>query len=680
MSREMEYSKKKSIDIVQEHLTVSSSNNPTSLNNEDAAAVALVETIETNQESGTLTSSNDSFIEKDEKLNNLESEDQEVNIIHGDDHDIFEYQPHELESHLKSELSQVEPPVSSLTDESKITSEISDANEIEEVNDKSKDEQTKLDDLDDLVLGSTSKSGTSEVLSLEGVANTQERHSISAQDNDLTALNSSSYQYNYPGQDNQYNEQWVSNDVNYQYQEYDSNQIIGDTTTSSEQVDYKYQGNDSDQTTRDNVNYHYEPTTTEKEQSIGQYSNRVGVDNINQTNYQYDSSQVTVENPSVIYQNNYQHSESETNQSTAVDATIYHGYDMTVDATAEQEQSNYQYQAYETSQATIDNKDATHQANYQYTRYDTNQINNQASTDQTNYHYQGYETSQVDTHTGIDQSNNQYYQGYQPITTSPPQNSPPPVSPSPKGTSLISCPDPQCRGENRVTAKYCSDCGKPINNIMNSMTTSEVIGNTNIYNNLNAYSKQSLPYSHSQASYSVTSFTSYGNQLTSMNDTQYPVLDTHQLDQQQYYSSDDINDPLGRSKGCRPIVAFGFGGKIYTMFPRTVQRFTSTDHSTPITKSAPGAFTIRVLKDIIPVSDIEDFPGPLLMDNNRGGVKAKKKNVLKFLNDQIQVSENNISFFNDGEVEKKKFESILIVWNLFKIMFENEGALIGRLV
>ncbi|RIA82559.1 Sec23-binding domain of Sec16-domain-containing protein, partial [Glomus cerebriforme] len=137
------------------------------------------------------------------------------------------------------------------------------------------------------------------------------------------------------------------------------------------------------------------------------------------------------------------------------------------------------------------------------------------------------------------------------------------------------------------------------------------------------------------------------------------------------------NDPLGRAKGCRPIVAFGFGGKIYTMFPRTVQRFTSTDQSTPITKSAPDAFTIRVLKDIIPIPDIDNFPGPLLMDNNRGGIKAKKKNVLKYINDQIQASENDISSFNGGEVEKNNLETILIVWNLFKIMFENEGALVG---
>ncbi|CAG8719013.1 17313_t:CDS:2 [Funneliformis caledonium] len=28
--------------------------------------------------------------------------------------------------------------------------------------------------------------------------------------------------------------------------------------------------------------------------------------------------------------------------------------------------------------------------------------------------------------------------------------------------SIVSCPDPQCEGENKVTAKFCSDCGKPL--------------------------------------------------------------------------------------------------------------------------------------------------------------------------------------------------------------------------
>jgi hypothetical protein len=29
-------------------------------------------------------------------------------------------------------------------------------------------------------------------------------------------------------------------------------------------------------------------------------------------------------------------------------------------------------------------------------------------------------------------------------------------------SSIVSCPDPQCEGKNKDTAKFCSDCGKPL--------------------------------------------------------------------------------------------------------------------------------------------------------------------------------------------------------------------------
>ncbi|CAG8815251.1 19890_t:CDS:2, partial [Gigaspora rosea] len=161
------------------------------------------------------------------------------------------------------------------------------------------------------------------------------------------------------------------------------------------------------------------------------------------------------------------------------------------------------------------------------------------------------------------------------------------------------------------------------------------------------------------------------------------IVDTSKLYQdsvvQQQYGTDSlniVNDPLGRSKGC-PIVAFGFGGKVFTMFPRTVQRFTSTNQSIPITKYTPGAFIIRTLKDIIQSSDIEDFPGPLLMDNNRGGIKAKRKHVIKYLDDQIKATEDVLNSFVGEEVEKKELEASTIVLQLFKIMFEHDGVLTG---
>ncbi|CAG8490049.1 7141_t:CDS:2 [Funneliformis caledonium] len=659
---------------IQEHLTISSSSDLTSPINDNVAAVTLVETIETNKESSqyTVTSSKkenasriNSPAENDNDLNGLENEDQEVNITYGDDRDIFEYQPQELESHPKSELSQAEPPVS-LIDDSKIMSEVSAAGDTEEINDKPKDEPTKLDDLDDLVLGSASKPGN---LELEGLANTHEGHSIPSQNIDTTALNSS-YQYEYSGQYNYGYEHWGSNDENSRYQGYDPNLQTGDVTTGSEQVNYQYQGYDASQTSRG--------TTTETDLANYQYNeydtNQTAAEPITEKEqilYQsYDTSQAGFDNTVAT---NYQYPAYETNQSAAIETVAeadqsnyqYLGYNMgeiAVDGTDGQGQFNYPYQEHETGQATIDNNDETSQANYQYTSYDASQINHQATSQPT-----------VDNKVETEQSN--YYQGYQHVPSHPSQTSPPPMSPSPKGSILISCPYPQCGGENKSTAKFCSDCGKQINsNVMRSIIPavgiSEVM-TTEIYNNANAYSEQ----------YSASSFASYGN-----HDTQYlerdsgVSLDPLQSDYQQYYGTDDVNavnDPLGRTKGCRPIIAFGFGGKMFTMFPRTVQRFTSTDQSTPITKSAPGVFSVRVLKDIIPVSDITDFPGPLLMDNNRGGIKAKRKSVLKYLDDQIQVTETKLSSFNGEEIEKKELEMIIIVWNLFKIMFENDGMLIG---
>ncbi|CAI2177494.1 10668_t:CDS:2 [Funneliformis geosporum] len=656
-------------------LTISSSSDLTSSHTDNVAAVTLVETIETNQESSqyTVTSSekkNDSRsnspAEKDNELNGLENEDQEVNITYGDDRDIFEYQPQELENHPKSEISQVEKSVSSLIDESKIMSEVSAPGETEEINDKPNDEPTKLDDLDDLVLGSANKSGN---LELEG-GNIHEGHSIPSQNNDTTALNSS-YQYEYSGQYNYGYEQWGSNDENYQSQGYDPNHPSGDVT-HTEQLNYQYQGYDASQTTRDTTtetdlaNYQYngydsnqtaaEPPITEKEQTSYLYSS-------------YDTSQAGVDN---IVATNYQYPAYEANQSTAIETVAeadqsnyqYQGYNMgeiAVNGKDGQGQFNYPYQGHETGQVTIDNKDETSQANYQYTTYDASQVNHQT-------------TSQATVNNKVETDQSNYYQGYQHVNSHPSQTSPPPMSPSPKGSNLISCPYPQCGGENKSTAKFCSDCGMQINNnVMRSITPAISISevtNTEIYNN-DANSRQ----------YSASSFASYGN-----HDTQYlerdsgVVLDPLQSDYQQHYVTDDANaanDPLGRTKGCRPIIALGFGGKMFTMFPRTVQRFTSADQSTPITKYAPGVFTVRVLNDIIPVSDITDFPGPLLMDNNRGGVKAKRKSVLKYLNDQIQVTETKLNSFNGEEIEKRELEMIIIIWNLFKIMFENDGTLIG---
>ncbi|KAJ2095570.1 hypothetical protein GGI16_005161, partial [Coemansia sp. S142-1] len=53
-----------------------------------------------------------------------------------------------------------------------------------------------------------------------------------------------------------------------------------------------------------------------------------------------------------------------------------------------------------------------------------------------------------------------------------------------------------------------------------------------------------------------------------------------------------VHDPLGRLSACRPVVSFGFGGRLVTMFPRQVQRFNIYD-SGKASKVAAGVLQVR---------------------------------------------------------------------------------------
>src|SRR5438128_9960449 len=90
------------------------------------------------------------------------------------------------------------------------------------------------------------------------------------------------------------------------------------------------------------------------------------------------------------------------------------------------------------------------------------------------------------------------------------------------------------------------------------------------------------------------------------------------------------------------------------MFPRTVQRFTSAGGDTPVTKSVPSAIVFRTLKDVLPSSDIETFPGPLLMDNNKGGIKTKRKELTKYLDEHINIYEAKFRSFSVMTLIKEK--------------------------
>ncbi|KAK3822367.1 MAG: Sec23-binding domain of Sec16-domain-containing protein, partial [Linnemannia gamsii] len=129
-----------------------------------------------------------------------------------------------------------------------------------------------------------------------------------------------------------------------------------------------------------------------------------------------------------------------------------------------------------------------------------------------------------------------------------------------------------------------------------------------------------------------------------------------------------IDDPLDRAYGC-PLIAFGFGGKIMTSFPRSVQRFDSATNNM-VTKRYPGDLQVEHIKDIMTVDkSIATYPGPLLMDSTVP-MKNKRKDVLTLIESKIKEFEQDTQ---DSAYDAHR----VLIWKLFKVMFEQEGALVG---
>lgn len=109
-----------------------------------------------------------------------------------------------------------------------------------------------------------------------------------------------------------------------------------------------------------------------------------------------------------------------------------------------------------------------------------------------------------------------------------------------------------------------------------------------------------------------------------------------------------------------------------TSFPRTVQRFASTT-SDMMTKRYPGDLQLQHLKDVLSIeTSLSTYPGPLLMDS-AVQMKTKRKDVLKLIEDKIHSLDNHHNMSEDSSFDAHP----ILVWKLFKVMFEQEGALVG---
>lgn len=106
-----------------------------------------------------------------------------------------------------------------------------------------------------------------------------------------------------------------------------------------------------------------------------------------------------------------------------------------------------------------------------------------------------------------------------------------------------------------------------------------------------------------------------------------------------------------------------------TSFPRSVQRFDSASNNM-VTKRYPGDLQLDHIKDIMTAEkSIATYPGPLLMDSP-AQMKNKRKDVLTLIESKIK------EFEHDTQDSTHDAHRVLI-WKLFKVMFEQEGALVG---
>ncbi|KAF9577517.1 hypothetical protein BGW38_007223, partial [Lunasporangiospora selenospora] len=272
---------------------------------------------------------------------------------------------------------------------------------------------------------------------------------------------------------------------------------------------------------------------------------------------------------------------------------------------------------------------------------------------------------------------------------------------------LEQCPFPECSGENKPMAKFCSECGRPIVGASRSATPSLSYQSEFVANNaspmpnldrLNSYAQEQQR--QQEAAYQTQE--QYGQQTYDQQQQQQQPWDEQgydntaydqQYQQQQYdpatgYYTDgqyaqqeqvqaepvvpepepvQIIDPLNRFQGC-PLVSFGFGGKLVTLFPVSIQGDNAGFQYQQPTRQN-GALKFTHLKDVLgsdPV--IAGYPGPLLMDSS-APMKNKRKDVL-------QLIEAKIHEYSQITTDSSDAHRVLI-WRLFKVMFEQESTLVG---
>ncbi|KAK3939565.1 Sec23-binding domain of Sec16-domain-containing protein [Diplogelasinospora grovesii] len=135
------------------------------------------------------------------------------------------------------------------------------------------------------------------------------------------------------------------------------------------------------------------------------------------------------------------------------------------------------------------------------------------------------------------------------------------------------------------------------------------------------------------------------------------------------------NDVLQRWRGA-PLISWGVGGTIVTMFPKDVPRYGITQTVPQIVRS-PGDVKIKNVKDLQPLEErLAKFPGPL-----RG--KSKKKETMAWLSTGIEglerglPSQHAFSQAHFSHEDKRAIERVLL-WKILRLFIEHDGVLEGH--
>ncbi|KAJ2493011.1 hypothetical protein IWW37_001015 [Coemansia sp. RSA 2050] len=130
--------------------------------------------------------------------------------------------------------------------------------------------------------------------------------------------------------------------------------------------------------------------------------------------------------------------------------------------------------------------------------------------------------------------------------------------------------------------------------------------------------------SHSERTSTDISF--YGHDAPmAVADANVAAAHAGEYEQQQQQLGASVHDPLGRLSACRPVVSFGFGGRLVTMFPRQVQRFNIYDSGKAL-KVAAGTLQVSQLAGLIP-ADHFVHSTPLLTGENSRAALLKRRDL-----------------------------------------------------